>query len=89
MNPPSAAKIEDLAPADPRVTDYDRAHVQTYLRLLDAAAARAPWGEAARIVLGVDPENEPERAKRAYDSHLARARWMVERGYRDLPRADA
>jgi hypothetical protein len=54
------------------------------MRLLDAADAGAPWDEAARIVLGIDPTREPDRAKRAYDSHLARARWVMDHGYRHL-----
>ena len=36
------------------------------------------------IVFGLDPAREPERAKIVHDSHLARARWMTESGYRHL-----
>lgn len=82
--PDYATPVADLAPDEARITDYDRDHLSVYLRLLDAASAAAPWREAVRIVLGIDPEREPERAKRAHDSHLARARWMLEGGYRDL-----
>ncbi len=57
-----------------------------YLRLLDAAADQADWREASRLVLGLDPARDPDRAKRIHDSHLARARWMTEAGYRDLLR---
>jgi len=35
-------------------------------------------------VLHIDPKQEPERARRAWESHLARAKWMMEHGYRDL-----
>jgi len=38
----------------------------------------------ARIVLKIDPSKEPERARKALESHLARARWMTEHGYKDL-----
>jgi hypothetical protein len=31
-------------------------------------------------VLHIDPEHEPDRARRAFDSHLSRAKWMLERG---------
>jgi hypothetical protein len=34
----------------------------------------------ARVVLHMDPEREPERARRAYQSHLARAKWATEQG---------
>jgi hypothetical protein len=36
------------------------------------------------IVLGIDPTKEPVRAKSVLDSHLRRARWMTEHGYRHL-----
>src|SRR5438105_19445 len=32
---------------------------------------------------------DSERARRAWDSHLARARWMTENGYRQLLRGGA
>ena len=42
--------------------------------------------EVTRIVLHLDPEHEPDRARRAFDSHLSRAKWMMEHGYRLLLR---
>lgn len=78
------APVFDEAPTGEALTDYDRLHLVTYLRLLDAAADGADPDEVARIVLRIDPDEEPERARRAYDSHLARARWMTENGYRHL-----
>jgi hypothetical protein len=79
-----SAPIADTAPADAQLTDYDKSHLVTYLRLLDAAAENAPWEEAARIILGLDPAKHAEAARHIYDSHLARARWMSDHGYRDL-----
>ena len=76
------AAFEDHAPDVPHVTDYDERHHQTYWRLLDAADEKADWREAVRIIFGVDPTAEPERARLVYESHLARARWMTEAGYR-------
>ena len=76
--------VADLAPNSSVLTGYDEQHLVTYLRLLDADAEGADWQEVARIVLHLDPELEPERARRAWDSHLARARWMTENGYRHL-----
>ncbi|MGH7074540.1 MAG: DNA -binding domain-containing protein [Stellaceae bacterium] len=78
--------IRESPPAEDRVTDYDRAHLATYLRLLDAEVDRAPWMEVAQIVLGLDPAAQPERALKIYESHLSRAKWMSEHGYRDLLR---
>lgn len=74
------------APSDPVLTGYDEAHSVTYLRLLDAAAEDADWREVARIVLGCDPDADPDCARQTYESHLARARWMTEQGYVHLLR---
>jgi predicted SprT family Zn-dependent metalloprotease len=71
-------------PKSDGVTDYDLAHKITYLRLLDAHAEGADWREIARIVLDLDVGDDEKQARKIYDSHLARARWMTEAGYRDL-----
>ena len=76
--------VAAAAPSDAQLTDYDRAHLVTYLRLLDAAEASAPWTEVSRIVLGFDPAKDLEIARTAYDTHIARARWMSDQGYRAL-----
>lgn len=82
----TAARILETPPDEPRVTAYDLAHKILYLRLLDAAADGADWREVARLVLGLDPDRDPEQTQRIHDSHLARARWMTDAGYRDLLR---
>jgi hypothetical protein len=56
------------------MTVYDEEHVITYLRLLDADADGADWREVARVVLHLDPEQESDRARRAFDSHLSRVK---------------
>jgi hypothetical protein len=86
QSPPLDPEVADLAPTDPVLTAYDEEHVVTYLRLLDAEADNADWSEAARLILRIDPLAEPDRARRAFDSHLARAKWMTSCGYRDLLR---
>jgi len=80
-------QFADEPPVSDTLTDYDHVMMIAYVRLLDAAAAQADWREVARIVLKVDPDKEPTRAKRMHETHLARARWMTEHGYRDLLRA--
>ncbi|MGR9281416.1 DNA -binding domain-containing protein [Rhizobium johnstonii] len=84
-----SAKIQflDQPPTDARLTDYDRAHLVTYLRLLDAESEGAPWQEVAKIVFGLNAIEDPDRAKRVHESHLARAHWMTTNGYRDLLRS--
>lgn len=76
--------FEDSPPADERVTTYDERHFVTYLRVLDAEAEGADWREVAAVVFELDPSDNPDRAKRVYESHLDRARWMTTHGYRDL-----
>ena len=82
--PPFTAKVADTAPDEPTLTPYDEQHAVTYVRLLDAEKANADWQEVANIVLLIDPISEPDRARRAYDSHLARAKWVSRHGYRQL-----
>ena len=84
QKPPLDPDVADMAPSVPTLTDYDMEHLVTYLRLLDADAEGADWREVARIVLHVDPDREPDRARHAFDSHLARAKWVARHGYRDL-----
>src|SRR5581483_10102559 len=84
QSPPLEPPVDDVAPTAAILTGYDERHLVTYLRLLDAAAEGAEWGEVAKVVLRIDPAREPERARRAWESHLARARWMTEKGYRHL-----
>jgi hypothetical protein len=89
QTPPFDPPINDLAPTERILTGYDEQHVVTYLRLLDADAEGADWREVAKLVLHVDPVTEPIRARRAWETHLARARWMTENGYRHLLRGGA
>lgn len=74
----------DEAPTGNLLTEYDRQHVKLYCRLLDAEADGASWEEAVEVLFGIDPEVEPERARKIHDSHLARANWMTEHGYKIL-----
>lgn len=77
-------QIADVAPSESVLTEYDKQHLITYLRLLDADAEGADWQEIVKIVLHIDPTCAPERARRVWESHLARAKWMTENGYRHL-----
>lgn len=76
--------IADRAPSAPDLTDYDRAHLKTYLRLLDAHEARAEWREVAQTLLGIDPGRDPDRARLSYETHLARAQWLRDGAYKEL-----
>lgn len=76
--------VADEPPWSETLTDYDQSHLLTYLRLLDADQDGADWREATRLVLGRDPDPAPELARRCWETHLARARWMTRTGYRHL-----
>lgn len=76
----------DEPPSGETLTSYDREHMKLYMRLLDAERDGADWREAARILFGLDPEHDLERCRLIHDTHLARARWMTEHGYRELVR---
>ena len=82
----TAPDFLDEPPRSATATEYDRKHLKLYARLLDAEADGADWQEAVTILFGIDPVDEPERARRVHESHLTRARWMTEHGYRDLLR---
>ena len=83
--PPDPPAIVAAAPPDSdQLTDYDRAHLATYLKLLDADQMQVDWKVTARTVLALDTELDSEAARRVYDAHLARARWMTMTGYRLL-----
>jgi hypothetical protein len=47
--------VRDTAPTENGVTDYDRLHLVTYLRLLDADAAGVDPNQIMRDVLQIDP----------------------------------
>jgi hypothetical protein len=78
------AEVDDEAPTATTITAYDERHFVTYLRLLDAATQNVPWRQVARDVLGRDPSRQTGRVKRCWKTHVARARWMSEQGYRQL-----
>jgi hypothetical protein len=72
--------VADRAPSATIVTGYDQEHLAVYSDLLEAEADGADWDEAALLVLHIDPVREPERARRVWESHLARAKWMSDKG---------
>ena len=84
QTPPLDPDVADTAPSDSVLTAYDEEHLVTYLRLLDADVESADWREVARLILHLDPEHESDRARRAFESHLSRAKWITEGGYRQL-----
>jgi hypothetical protein len=78
--------VPDEVPWSETLTDYDMVRLIVYLRLLDTEADGASTEQMARVLLGVDPAQDPDWAERTIASHLRRARWMTETGYRHLLR---
>jgi hypothetical protein len=76
--------VANAAPSASEITDYDRRHLVTYSRLLDAVRDGADKETIVRDVLKLARDTAPERRERAYASHLARAEWMTEQGSRLL-----
>jgi Uncharacterized conserved protein (DUF2285) len=79
-------EFADAAPSGKAVTDYDVDHAALYIRLMDAEAAGQDWKIIASQVFGLDVERDPDRAQRVVESHLARALWMRDAGYKGLLR---
>ena len=84
--PPLDPDAANEAPVADALTAYDQEHLVTYLRLLDAETDGADWREVARAVLHIDADRAPARARHLWESHLSRAHWMTEHGYRHLLR---
>ncbi|MFQ3452428.1 DUF2285 domain-containing protein [Bradyrhizobium sp. UFLA01-814] len=78
------APFQDQPPQTDRVNAYDEKNLAIYIQLLMAEEEGADWREVVQVIFGLDPAREPDRAKIVHDSHLARARWMTEAGYRHL-----
>ncbi|BCH19864.1 DNA -binding domain-containing protein [Mesorhizobium sp. L-2-11] len=76
--------LKDEVPWSDSLTAYDKEHFTTYMRFLDASADDASYEEMAQVILGINPAEEPQRARRAARSHLDRANWMMKTGCKEL-----
>ena len=74
----------NLLPASPTFTAHDAVHFSTYMQLLTFSSGGASTDEMALEVLGIDPDQDPERAERAVEAHLIRANWLLTSGYKEL-----
>jgi hypothetical protein len=69
---------DPVAPCRTEILDYDRRNLLLYAELLDAEADGIGWEAGAFTVLGLDAGSDA--TKLCWDSHLARARWIVNEG---------
>jgi len=66
-----------LAPVNAQYTEYDALNQLSYARLLDARSKGLPWRSAAREILNLDVEADPDAAERCWRSHYKRALWSI------------
>jgi hypothetical protein len=76
--------LQPVAPTGNAITDYDRAHFQQYVRLLDGYSAGLDDDELCKSILDMDPRPDRNAARRILRSHLERARWISQAGYRQI-----
>lgn len=72
--------IDPVAPSENTLTLYDRQHYLHYARLIDADNDGTDWQIAAAVILECDVARDPDTARLCFDSHLARARWIIGEG---------
>lgn len=52
--------------------------------MLDTGAEGSDWREVADIVLRIEPGRDLDRARKVYETHLTRAKWLSNHGYEPL-----
>jgi hypothetical protein len=67
-----------------RIVDYDLENAAVYARLISVYDTEENWRDVARQFLGRDPDTDEVGARRCWNAHLARAKWVAENAY---PRA--
>ena len=82
MNSTYPGGLKRVAPTVDAVTEYDRAHFYHYIWLLDAHSAGMTSDEMCRNILDIDPTTDPDGAHKTLQSHLDRAVWMSNVGFR-------
>lgn len=85
----NTSELADQPPWADELTAYDETHFTLYMRLLDAVAAKAAEPEICVELLDIDPEREPARAQKRFESHLRRAHWFLGDGSRHLVGRDS
>lgn len=79
---PDTQNLHLKAPNSDNITSYDREHFKLYLRLLDAEENDIHWEIAAVKIMGLEAGDLSN--KYCWKSHLQRAKWLSDFGYRQL-----
>lgn len=75
---------DDLASDCDDVTDVDRERASLYLALLDSALEGLDWRALGVRHFSWDGSTDEAHVRAVVDSHLRRAAWMRDVGYRGL-----
>ncbi|WP_253798402.1 DNA -binding domain-containing protein [Rhodovulum sp. P5] len=86
MGNQQSSELAESPPESDSLTEYDQAQLKLYARLLDAEADGATLSEIVLHLFGIDASQEPKRAQQVHESHLRRAHWIAQQGYRELLR---
>ena len=80
--PPLDPDVADIAPTERALTPYDLRRRARYHLHADVGCRcwRRRLAGVARVVLQIDPDLDAARARRSFESHLARAKWMSSEG---------
>ena len=78
------SRFRERAPTVEEITDYDRRCFKLYIMLIDADDAGVSWDDSYPHLFDEPIGANRQRAESRHSSHLARARWMVAKGYRQL-----
>lgn len=73
-----------MAPTVEIVTEYDRCHLLTYARLLDADRNGMQHYEAPEEILDIPPTCDPDMWLDCFLSHVDRAQWIVAQGISEI-----
>ena len=77
----TVTRIWGFCPWSDELSDYDRANISVYARLLYDESEGATENDLAREVFHLDPYANRPRVQRIVQSHLRRARWIAETLY--------
>ena len=62
-------QVVDEVPWSDGISEFHNQHDETYIRLLHADKAGVGKDEMARLILGINPAQEPKRAYKLFTDH--------------------
>ncbi len=77
-------EIQENVPWSESITQYDLEHFSLFMKLLSVSSDSANELEIAQSIFELDPDLDPEIARKMVRSHLDRANWILHEGYKEL-----